>query len=116
VSAIVQQLNRNLRNITIRDPIKTLFNPTFEFIESGDSTRLSLRIDTFDARSGERLYGIESFQMTPAYVLGRLARDEKFLGRFCYECLKNYIEHELQESMLIEGDFIVAPTHWGPKV
>ena len=109
------QLNAALKRITIRDPIKSLLNPQLEFIETGEGYRLSMKIDTIDSRTGKRLFAIEANGMAPLYLVGRLIRDERFMGKFVHTCLGQYLDHELSESIMIDDHFVVQPKHWGPE-
>jgi hypothetical protein len=109
-------LNAQLRLLTIRDPFKSLYNPKLEFIDIGNETfRLSMKIDTFDARTGRRTFELEANGMSDAYMIERFTRDLRYLGKYVFKCLSDYLNHELAESLLIDTDFVVEPKHWGPK-
>lgn len=108
-------LNEQLCLIIIRDPFKTLYNPKLEFINIGNEKfRLSMKIDTFDARTGSRVFELEANGMSDTYMIDRFSRDIRYLGKYVFKCLSDYLNHELSESLLIDNDFVVSPKHWGP--
>ena len=115
---MIEELNKVLADIEIRNPIKFLCAPKFIFLVRGERIELSVRISTVERNYGHKIDGLESsFPISDVpsqeYWVDRYARDPSKLAKFVQSCLMQVLEHELNESIFLDGVRIFEPKHWG---
>lgn len=106
-------LQAALNRVSIREPFRTLLNPSFRL---GANTRdgggeLIVVIDTFEAETGAPMRAWSNSFPFSMYMAGRFGRDPLKLAIFCLDSLMQHLRHEGQESLLLDGDLAVPPIH-----
>ncbi len=118
--AVANALNGCLRRVLVRAPLERLVGPRMEFVALPlGGVRFSVRIDTFERESGQVMAGLESSYELPAgsvsYWSERWQRDPMKLASYVRSCLLQALQHELDESIWIDGKRVFEPKHWGPE-
>ena len=113
---MIDELNKLLTQIEIKEPMRKLLNPKLEFVVNPDgSIDLSVKIDTWERNTGIEFLALESRHPVNDHWKARFRNKAKNMASFVHVALLRTIEHELNESIWCDGERIFEPKHWGPE-
>jgi hypothetical protein len=89
--------------VEIAGSMGALLSPTYELVERPDGHYVTLRIDVPDANGGPPFKGLPSEHPITQYQRDRISRDPFFLANLLRTFVLRALEHELDESITIDG-------------
>lgn len=115
VERMASLLKSTLRRVVVGDPLKTLFRPSMELhIDQEANVALRIQLHSVNADTGHA-FMVPSTHPLAYYQLSIYARDPKRFVLFVHQALLAAMKHEVDESVRYDGEYVVVPTHWGPR-
>lgn len=118
---LLQRLNQLSTVIRIGDPIESAFKPelSFELPDSADISRHTLAypyvlfgvtFNTRNSKGNDPLYiRVTSQQPVISFEANEFLTHPELLARFVFKRVMDMLQHELEESFLINGKYLYDP-------